>query len=90
MYYQNSEFLYYSTLKGTYSKSGQKIDSGLDHMKKLYVKNYAQFDEAKKKQFKSMIKERERKLKDMPDLNLSLEKAYMDKIDKLNDRGGVK
>ena len=90
MYYQNSEFLYYATLKGAYSKSGQKIDSGLDHMKKLYVKNYAQFDEAKKKQFKSMIKERERKLKDMPDLNLSLEKAYMDKIDKLNGRGGVK
>jgi len=94
--YENNKFTGYMThenhkksyeSKMFYDENGIYEDIELQALKDLYQK----FDDDKNREkFAKLIKERKEEIKNIPDLNLTLEKQYIEKINKLNGYGGVK
>jgi len=68
-----------------YDGSGRAIDIYLNHLKTIYENSYS-LTQKSKEEFQKLINKQENKLKNIPDLNLTLEKQYFDKIDRLNGR----
>jgi len=88
IYYKNGILSQYINTTSSCDKDGKPLNPILDNLKKVYRENSSDFSDSKKKLFQNMIKEEEEKIKNIPDLNLTLEKQYINKIDRLNNRGG--
>lgn len=86
IYYENNVLLTYGNVVTMCDKEGKRINHKLEYMQKLYNEHIDTFSNKKKKFFQNMIKEEEEKIKNIPDLNLTLEQKYIDKIDRLNGR----
>jgi len=77
---------YYNIL--FYDKNGKYIDEDLKNLKESYAE-ISNFDFNKKSKILKLIMKRETEILDIPDLNLTLKKQYIKKIDRLNNRGGI-
>jgi hypothetical protein len=90
IYYKNNSLIKYSTLFASFDEKGKVLHPNLDHLETLYKNNLYNFSDAKKKLFQNMIEKEKKKLSNIPNLNLILDQHYIEKIDRLNARGGVK